>query len=138
LDLDSITPNGDTTALTTNAASFTNLAAGSNRNFTANIHDTSNGSFTASYAFNFSDQDLPGATSLGSKTLVLTGIIAAPGDTDLSGLINFDDYVRTDSGFNNHRSGWTNGDFDTGNSLDCGPLVPDNPAPWGPPRSRIM
>jgi hypothetical protein len=35
LDLDSITPNGDTAALTTSAAPFTNLAAGSHRNSTA-------------------------------------------------------------------------------------------------------
>jgi hypothetical protein len=26
--------------------------------------------------------------------------------------VNFDDYVRTDNGFNNHLSGWLNGDFD--------------------------
>jgi len=34
------------------------------------------------------------------------------GDTDLNGTINFDDYVRTDNGFNNHLAGWMNGDFD--------------------------
>jgi hypothetical protein len=34
------------------------------------------------------------------------------GDTDFNGKVNFDDYVRTDAGFNNHRSGWLNGDFD--------------------------
>jgi hypothetical protein len=34
------------------------------------------------------------------------------GDTDFNGRVNFDDYVRTDSGFSNHRSGWMNGDFD--------------------------
>jgi hypothetical protein len=34
------------------------------------------------------------------------------GDTDFNGRVNFDDYVRTDSGFNNHRTGWLNGDFD--------------------------
>jgi len=34
------------------------------------------------------------------------------GDTDLNGRVNFDDYVRTDNGFNNHLSGWMNGDFD--------------------------
>jgi GH18 family chitinase len=34
------------------------------------------------------------------------------GDTDFNGQVNFDDYVRTDSGFNNHMSGWLNGDFD--------------------------
>ena len=34
------------------------------------------------------------------------------GDTDFNGAVNFDDYVRTDSGFNNNRSGWLNGDAD--------------------------
>jgi hypothetical protein len=34
------------------------------------------------------------------------------GDTDFNGKVNFDDYVRTDNGFNNHLSGWMNGDFD--------------------------
>jgi hypothetical protein len=34
------------------------------------------------------------------------------GDTDLNGLINFDDYVRTDNGFNNQLASWINGDFD--------------------------
>jgi hypothetical protein len=98
--------------VTTNAAPFTNLAAGANHNFTASIHDTSNGSFAASYTFNFSDQDLPGATTLAPTTLVLTGIIATPGDTDLNNVINFDDYVRTDQGLNNGLTGWVNGDFD--------------------------
>jgi hypothetical protein len=98
--------------LTTSAGTFTNLAAGSNRSFNATIHDTANGSFSASYTFNFSDQDLPGATTLAPKTLVLSGIIATPGDSDLNDTINFDDYVRTDNGFNNHLTGWGNGDFD--------------------------
>jgi hypothetical protein len=34
------------------------------------------------------------------------------GDTDFNGRVNFDDYVRTDNGFNNHLTGWSNGDFD--------------------------
>jgi hypothetical protein len=34
------------------------------------------------------------------------------GDTDLNGVVNYDDYARTDTGFNNGRSGWMNGDFD--------------------------
>jgi hypothetical protein len=33
------------------------------------------------------------------------------GDADFNGKVNFDDYVRTDAGFNNHRSGWLNGDY---------------------------
>jgi hypothetical protein len=34
------------------------------------------------------------------------------GDADFNGKVNFDDYVRTDSGFNTHKTGWLNGDFD--------------------------
>jgi hypothetical protein len=34
------------------------------------------------------------------------------GDTDLNGIVNFDDYARIDGGFNNASSGWVNGDFD--------------------------
>jgi hypothetical protein len=34
------------------------------------------------------------------------------GDADFNGRVNFDDYVRTDNGLNNHQSGWMNGDFD--------------------------
>jgi hypothetical protein len=34
------------------------------------------------------------------------------GDADFNGRVNFDDYVHTDSGFNNHLSHWLNGDFD--------------------------
>jgi hypothetical protein len=40
------------------------------------------------------------------------------GDTDLNGVVDFDDYSRTDNGFNNHRSGWVNGDFDFNNVVD--------------------
>jgi hypothetical protein len=40
------------------------------------------------------------------------------GDTDFNGKVNFDDYVRTDSGFNNHLNGWANGDFDLNGSIN--------------------
>jgi hypothetical protein len=40
------------------------------------------------------------------------------GDTDFNGTVNFDDYVRTDSGFNNHRTGWLNGDFDLNGNVN--------------------
>ena len=33
------------------------------------------------------------------------------GDADLNGTVNFDDYVRTDNGFNNRLTGWSNGDY---------------------------
>jgi MYXO-CTERM domain-containing protein len=40
------------------------------------------------------------------------------GDTDFNGRVNFDDYVRTDNGFNNHLTGWLNGDFDGNNTVN--------------------
>jgi regulation of enolase protein 1 (concanavalin A-like superfamily) len=40
------------------------------------------------------------------------------GDTDFNGTVDFDDYSRTDSGFNNHRTGWLNGDFDGNGVVD--------------------
>ena len=38
------------------------------------------------------------------------------GDTDFNGIVNFDDYSRTDAGFNSGASDWFHGDFD-GNGL---------------------
>jgi hypothetical protein len=35
------------------------------------------------------------------------------GDSDDNGAIDFDDYARIDSGFNNHLAGWIHGDFDS-------------------------
>jgi hypothetical protein len=40
------------------------------------------------------------------------------GDTDFNGKVNFDDYVRTDNGFNNHLTGWLNGDFDLNGTVN--------------------
>jgi T5SS/PEP-CTERM-associated repeat protein len=40
------------------------------------------------------------------------------GDSDFNGKVNFDDYVRTDNGFNNHLTGWFNGDFDYNNLVN--------------------
>jgi hypothetical protein len=40
------------------------------------------------------------------------------GDTNFSGTVDFDDYVRTDIGFNTGLTGWLNGDFDYSGSID--------------------
>jgi hypothetical protein len=45
------------------------------------------------------------------------------GDADFSGEVDFDDYARTDSGFNNNRTGWLNGDFDGNGIVDFDDLV---------------
>ena len=40
------------------------------------------------------------------------------GDTDLNGVVNFDDYARIDSGFNTGLAGGPNGDFDYNGSVN--------------------
>ena len=40
------------------------------------------------------------------------------GDADFNGEVNFDDYVRTDAGFNGGLSGWLNGDYDLNGAVD--------------------
>ena len=56
-----------------------------------------------------------GTTTFNGRTVAATDTLVKYtyyGDTDFNGKVNFDDYVRTDNGFNNHLSGWLNGDFD--------------------------
>jgi hypothetical protein len=59
-----------------------------------------------------------GADRQDVDVLVQTIFQTRYGDTDLSGRINFDDYVHTDNGFNNHLGGWANGDFDGNGRVD--------------------
>jgi hypothetical protein len=40
------------------------------------------------------------------------------GDAQLTGDVNFDDYVRTDVGFNTGATGWVNGDFNYSGAVD--------------------
>ena len=40
------------------------------------------------------------------------------GDTNFSGRVTFDDYVRTDIGFNQHLTGWINGDFNDSGTVN--------------------
>ena len=40
------------------------------------------------------------------------------GDADFSGTVDFDDYVRTDAGFNTNGTTWTRGDFDGSGGVD--------------------
>ncbi|MBC8109325.1 MAG: hypothetical protein H7Z14_22265 [Anaerolineae bacterium] len=118
LDLDSFAIAGDVASLGANVGTFSNLSAGSLNTFSSSMSDANNGSFTETYTLNFSDENLLGATARGPLTLVVTGIVATPGDTDLNGIIDFDDYSHIDNGFNNNRTGWENGDFDGNGIVD--------------------
>jgi hypothetical protein len=58
----------------------------------------------------FSGQSVDGTTVLVKYTWY--------GDADFNGIVDFDDYVRTDGGFNFGLTGWINGDFDLNGSID--------------------
>jgi endonuclease I len=96
LDLDRIVASGDTARLTTNLTTFggaSTLAAGTSGSFVAALDTTAAGSFAASFSLSFSDENIVGATNLGSLTLNLTGMVAAApistadfdGDGDVTG-----------------------------------------------------
>ena len=79
LKLDTITPAGNSTVLTTNLAKFSNLAAGSSNGYQASF-DTSNvGTFNATYTLGVSDENLPGATAGTNLVLTLIGRVVPAG-----------------------------------------------------------
>jgi hypothetical protein len=121
LDLDSFGAGGSSAQLSADVATFSNLAASSSHPFVATLSDANNGTLSTIYTLytlNFSDEDLPGAQPLGSLTVHLKAIVATPGDADLNGTVNFDDYVRIDVGFNSGLTGWENGDFNGSGAID--------------------
>ncbi|MGH7176773.1 MAG: endonuclease/exonuclease/phosphatase family protein [Tepidisphaeraceae bacterium] len=118
LDLDSVVGSGATARLLSGATTFTNQSAGGSHAFDASIDTSTLGLFAATYTFNVSDENLAGATSGTSLTLNLSGRVAIPGDTDLNGVIDLDDYANTDGGYLLNLGGWGNGDFDGDGDVD--------------------
>ena len=139
LDLDSIAGSGSTSLLTTNLATFSNLAAGSFSNFTANLNTGTYGAFTATYTLNLSDENLPGAQPTAPLTLTLTGQIAMAGDSNIDGVVNALDFNALASDFGQAGQNWGGGDFNgdgTVNTIDFTAMAQDfgnsynpNPAP---------
>jgi hypothetical protein len=78
-------------------------------------HATTLGVMTGAEYLSVNGTSFNGFTVAPSDTLVK---YTWYGDTDFNGRVNFDDYVRTDSGFNNHLSGWMNGDFDLNGAVN--------------------
>jgi endonuclease I len=95
LDLDGVSGSGATAVLATNLAPFSgaqSLPTGTSRSFQAMLSTATVGSFEASYMLNFSDENLVGASTLGSLALNLTGSVVAAtatgdfdGDSDVDG-----------------------------------------------------
>ncbi|MBC8107291.1 MAG: DUF3131 domain-containing protein [Anaerolineae bacterium] len=62
----------------------------------------------------------PGATFNGQAIDASTVLVKFTyyGDADFNDVVDFDDYSRTDGGFNDGRTGWLNGDFDGNGIVD--------------------
>lgn len=94
LELDSITPFGDIGVLSTDLATFSGasaLPAGTNNDYTATLDTSTAGTFGSAYTLQFSDEDLSGATSAGSLTLILSATVA--GSSFLEADFNEDTFV---------------------------------------------
>jgi len=83
---------------------ITSSAARSHPSHATTLGVLSGGEYLSANGAAFDDFDVAATDTLVKYTWY--------GDTDFNGKVNFDDYVRTDNGFNNHLSGWLNGDFD--------------------------
>jgi endonuclease I len=93
LDLDSITPSGNTSAFATNLAPFATLPKASHQTFTASLNLASVGSFLATYILNTSDENLPGAQTTAPLTLTLKGVVRLAGDYNGDNLVDAQDYI---------------------------------------------
>jgi hypothetical protein len=100
LDLDGIVGSGDIARLSTNMTTFSGastLAAGASQSFLATLDTTEAGNFSASYTLSFSDENVVGATNLGSLTLNLTGMVEgatiSSADFDGDGEVDGSDFL---------------------------------------------
>ncbi|MBC8109247.1 MAG: hypothetical protein H7Z14_21855, partial [Anaerolineae bacterium] len=59
-----------------------------------------------------------GADRQDADVLIRTIFETDYGDSDLNGIVDFDDYSHIDNGFNNNSTGWANGDFDGNGVVD--------------------
>jgi endonuclease I len=111
LDLDNIVASGNAEAFSTDLATTTNLAAGTTRTQSASILTTALGSFDASFSVATSDENIPGATSLGDISLSLHGRVAIGGDATLNDSVDFDDLLLLAQNYGVESTFWQTGDF---------------------------
>ncbi len=89
LDLDSVNTSGSS-AITTSAGTFTNLAAGSGQTFNASMSTASAGNFSTTQTYGVSDQNLLGATSGADLTATFTGTVLDHSEASLASPSNVD------------------------------------------------
>jgi hypothetical protein len=130
LDLDSIVGSGDVSRLSTSLAPFSGtsgLNTGNLKTFTATFDTSTVGSFGATYTLSFSDEDLPGATSLGAMTLTLTGVVEAASvgenaDFDGDGDVDGADFLTWQNGLGATTASVADGDANGDEVVDAADL----------------
>lgn len=114
---------GDTSVLMTGLSPFSgaeSLAAGDGRLFSAMLDTSTVGSFSALYQLQFSDEDLPGAATLGSLALELSGSVvpsSESADFDSDGDVDVSDLLTLQRGYEvgtTRSVGDANGDAEVG------------------------
>ena len=78
LDLDGIVETDPGNVFSTSLLGFLNLVAGSSRSATVSMTTAVLGSFSGSYLLNFSDEDLPGATTQSMSISLVGNVVAVP------------------------------------------------------------
>jgi hypothetical protein len=87
LALPSITSTGDTAPLSTNASTFTHLAAGASNTYSASLDTSAAGNFAANHTFNVADEAIPGGASGTPLALNMTARVISSASFPVSGFI---------------------------------------------------
>ena len=96
LDVDAVNGSGDTAVVSINLGTSVNLPAGQARNFQASVNTgAAVGPYQSVYTIDLSDENIPGATALGSVTVTVTATIipACTGDINGDGVTNAADFT---------------------------------------------
>jgi hypothetical protein len=130
LDLDAISVSGNADSFRTEIATFggdSSLAAGNRRGYATRFDTSAVGAFSATYTLGFSDEDLPGAVSLGPLTLTLSGIVASPAvdsaDFDSDGMVDGADFLAWQVGVGTSAAGPAQGDANGDMAVDGADLA---------------
>jgi hypothetical protein len=106
--------------LTTNASGLAGslvLAGGAGQSFTSMLSTLAVGSFSATYTFKFSDENIAGAAN-SQIALTLTGNVLLAGDFNRDGVVDAGDYVLWSKTKDSLVSPFTGGDGDGDGSVD--------------------
>ena len=96
LDVDAVNGSGDTSVVSIDLGASVNLPAGQARNFLASVNTgAALGPYQAVYTIDLSDENIPGATALGSVTVTVAATIvpACAGDINGDGVTNAADFT---------------------------------------------